>query len=78
MIDAIPHLVWAGATASIAYAGHRVAVTWLNQRERANVAAADRAERESGVNARCDVLAAEVAHIKTRVDTFIANNGGRR
>jgi len=72
------HLIWAPAVGTISFFGHRVAITWLNQRERANVAATERAERESGVVARCEAMAKEISSVKTRVDTFIANNGTRR
>lgn len=61
MIDALPHLVWAGAVGSVAYCGHRVAVSWLNIRERANVAAVQRAERE-----------ADMASLRAKVDALDA------
>lgn len=74
----IAHGIWAAGVASVAFAGHRVAITWLNQRERANVAATERAERESGVNAKCEAMERELASMKSRIEVFIANNGGRR
>lgn len=74
MIDALPHLVWAGAVGSVAYCGHRVAVTWLNGRERANVAAEQRAEREADVAS----LRVEVKALDTAWKLFQSNNAGRR
>lgn len=73
----LAHGIWAAATASVAFAGHRVAVTWLNQRERKVMRDEHRDERDNGVSARCDEMAAEIKAMKVRVETFIANNTRR-
>ena len=73
MIETVPHLVWAAATASVAYAGHKVAITWLNHRRDANVRADARAERESDVAAMRD----EVKALRGEVKSFLANQRAR-
>lgn len=76
MIEA--SLIWAPATVTVAFLGHRVAVRWLDARDRANVAAEQRNEREAGAVARIEAMEAELKSMKTRIETWIANNGARR
>lgn len=76
MIEA--SLIWAPATVTVAFLGHRVAVRWLDSRERAAVAAEQRNERETGAVARIDAMEADIKAMKSRIDTWIANNGARR
>jgi hypothetical protein len=73
MLEHVPHLVWAGAVGTVAYCGHRVAVTWLNQRG----AAQARAEARGAV-ARCvaevETMKAELKAMHTEQKAFVANN----
>lgn len=76
MIDS--NVIWAPAVVSMTAMGYRVAVRWLDTRERAAVAAEQRNERESGALARIEACEAEVKKLAGRIDTWIANNGQRR
>lgn len=69
------HLVWAPAVVTVAYLGRNVAVTWLNGRERASEALEQRNERETGAVAK---LREDLGALKSRVETFIANNARAR
>jgi hypothetical protein len=78
MLEHVPHLVWAGAVGTVAYCGHRVAVTWLNQRGAAQARAEARDEREAGAVARCvaevETMKAELKTMHTEQKAFVANN----
>lgn len=76
MIDA--SFVWAPAVVTVSALGYRVAVRWLDTRERTAVAAEQRNEREQGVMARMDTCESQMKALGIRVETWIANNGQRR
>lgn len=73
----ISHGIWAAAVSSIAYVGHRVAVSWLGARERKNVRDEQRDERDKGVTSRCDTLESEVKAMRLEMKTFLANQRAR-
>jgi len=74
----LAHGIWAAATASIAFSGGRVAITWLNQRERKNVRDEHRDERDNGVMAKVEALEKAFADVRNEQKLFIANHRGGR
>lgn len=76
-MEHVPHLVWAAATGTVAYCGHRVAITWLGHVERKNVRDEQRDERDGGVVAKFEAIEAEVKQMRTEMKTFIANQRSR-
>lgn len=78
----LAHGLWAAATCSIAFGGAKVAITWINQRERKAVRDEQRDERDAGVVAQCradvEALRADVKALSTEQKLFIANARGSR
>jgi hypothetical protein len=77
----LAHFVWVPAVGTVAYFGHRVAVTWLNIRERQVVRMDEREERESGavttLKARIADAEEAVRQLRVEMKTFTANNRAR-
>lgn len=76
MIDS--HLVWSPAVLTMAYFGHRIAIVWLEQRERKCVRDEQRDERDNGALSKLEEMDTRLKAMKLHMDTFIANNGQRR
>lgn len=73
MTETIPHLVWAAATGTVAYCGHRVAITWLNQRAAASERAEARDERDRGAVSQLEAMKKELHDMKVEQKSFLAN-----
>ena len=73
----LAHGIWAGAVATLSIGGARVAITWLNQRERKNIRDEFRDERDKGVTSRVDELEAELKAMRVEQKTFLANQRAR-
>lgn len=69
----LSHGLWAAATASIAYAGHRVAIQWLSGRAQAQTRADYRDERDNGVLAKFDTLEKDVRNEVAQMKSHIAS-----
>ncbi len=79
MID--PAYIWAPAVGSVAYFTHRVAISWLNVRERAAVRLEERDEREKSavatLKAQVEDAEARMRKVETEWKTFRLNNERR-
>lgn len=73
----LAHGLWAAATCSVAFAGHRVAITWLNQRAEKGKRDDVREERESGLVGKFEAIDAEWKAVKLKMETFLANQRAR-
>lgn len=69
----LSHGIWAAATASIAYAGHRVAVQWLTGRAQAQTRADYRDERDNSVIAKFEALDKDVRNEVAQMKSHIAS-----
>lgn len=68
----LAHGIWAAATASVAFAGHRVAITWLNHRAQSNQREEFRDERDNAALKAVEGMTKRVNDLEAQWKTFRA------
>ena len=70
----LAQIAWVAPVCTVAYFSHRVAIRWLDGRERAAKAAEERNEREAGLVGRVNALAERLDDMAREQKNFMANN----